>query len=322
VLRGGWRRPKGFLLFAGLATMIAGPYFIDQFSAIEAQSTGHLTTPTSSLPLWYGSITYPERTSVENFTWYFWNLVNNQLYLPLTLFFLAGAGWALVRLVRSPRDRGYIPELLVGGFVGYLGISLLVLKDPRYTLPCLVYIAVIATAWIPSLRRRWRIVAVAALAVVAIFNGATQMAGFGGIQRIDLPMAVDSPIGEYRFTWANEFGFFGGPPGDNGRPIVALFERLSQRGVANSIFDGNTFQSDGYHLTGLTLLAIRTKQGLPGFTPEFVTGPESAWIVRASVAEVGRPPCLMSPLADTGFGIYVFRGRVPKDIARARPDCP
>jgi len=197
-----------------------------------------------------------------------------------------------------------------------------VLKDPRYTLPCLVYIAVIATAWVPSLRRRWRIVAVAALAAVAIFNGASQLGGVGGVHSIDLPNAVNSPIGEYRFTWVNELGFFGGPPSDAGRPIVAMLDRLTQRGVTDTIFDASTFSYDGYHLTGLTLLAIRTKQGMPGFTPAYVTSPKTAWVVRANVAAVGRPPCLMSPLGDARMGLYVFRGRVPQDIARTRPDCP
>ena len=76
---------------AGLAAVIAAPYFIDQFSAIEAQSSAaSRRARRAALPLWYGNVTYPDRTSVENFTWYFWNLVNNQLYLPLTLFFLAG----------------------------------------------------------------------------------------------------------------------------------------------------------------------------------------------------------------------------------------
>ena len=318
LVRGGWRRPKGSLLFAGLATVIAAPYFIDQFSAIEAQSSGHLTSPTSSLPLWYGNVTYPHRTSVENFTWYFWNLVNNQLYLPLTLFFLAGVGWALVRLLRSPRDRGYLPELFAGGLVGYLAVSLLVLKDPRYTLPCLVYIAVIATAWIPSLRRRWRIAAVGALGAVAIFNGATQLGGIGGVHSIDLPNAVNSPIGEYRFTWVNELGFFGGPPSHAGRPIVAMLDRLTRRGVTNTIFDERTFSSDGYHLTGLTLLGIRTEQGMPGFTPDLRGQPEHR-LGRAREHRRGRPRAVPRVAAGRPRHGAVHLPRPRPDGHRARP---
>jgi 4-amino-4-deoxy-L-arabinose transferase-like glycosyltransferase len=320
LLRGGWRNPKGFLAFGVIATAIAGPYYADRFTSIEAQTEGHLT---SRLPIWYGSVPYPDRASVENFTWYFWNLVNNQLYLPLTLFFLVGLGWAVWRLVRVPHESGYIPELLAGGLVGYLAVSMLVLKDPRYTLPCLVFVAVLATAWIATLQRTRRIALTAALLAVAIVNVATQNIGFGGVRSIDLPMAVDSPISQYTFTLVDESGFFGGPPSRQGEPIVKLLDGLYERGAPTAIFDETTFQTGGYHLTGLTLLALHTRgSGMPGFTPAFVTDRKDAWIVRADVATVGARPCLMSPLARDGSGIYVYRGRVPKDLSRARPDCP
>jgi len=318
-LRGGWRHVKGWLVFGVLMAAIAGPYFVDRSGSVEAQSTGFLTSPKA---IWYGSIPYPDRNTVENFTWYFWNLINNQLYLPLTLFFLVGTGWAASRLVRAPRDSGYIPELLAGGLVGYLAISMLVLKDPRYTLPCLVYVAVLGTAWVSRLSPRARVVATVALSATAVVNTGAHNLGVGGYHSINLPMAVNSPIGEYKFTVIDDRGYFTGKPIRQGAPIVSLLDRLGERGVTNAIFDASTFQSGGYHLTGLTLLALHSGEGMPGFTPDFVTSPRSAWIVRADVAATGRRPCLMSPLAQDGSGIYVYRGRVPKDLTRTAPDCP
>jgi len=319
LVRGGWRNPKGFALFSVIVLALTAPYYVDQFSAIEEQTSGHLT---AALPIWYGSVPYPDRASVANFTWYFWNLVNNQLLLPLTLFFLAGAGWALARIARAPRDSGYLPELLAGGFVGYFAVSLLVLKDPRYTLPCLVYVALLGTAWIAQLERRGRMVMTAAFVVIALFNTAMVNLGVGGVKSIDLPMAVDSPIGQYKFTLTNQNGYFAGKPSREGEPLVALLDDLVADGMPIAIFDPGTFQSGGYHLTGLALLSLQSKAQLPAFSPEAVTGRDVAWIVRAPVKAVGRPPCLMSPLADDGTGIYVYRGRVPKNLSRATTHCP
>ncbi len=318
-LRGGWRHFKGWLAFGILTAAIAAPYFLDRSSTVEAQGTGFLTSPKA---VWYGTTPYPDRDTIANFTWYAWNLVNNQLYLPLTLFFLAGAGYAIWRLVRAPRDSGYVPELLAGGLVGYLAISLLVLKDPRYTLPCLVYVAVLGTAWIARLSPRARIAATAALVAIAVFNTVTHNLGVGGLHSISLPNAVVSPIGEYSFKLVDENGYFTSRPVRQGEPIVDLLDRLGERGVTTAIFDGASFSTGGYHLTGLTLLALHSGAGMPGFTPDFVTDRGSAWIVRADVAAVGRRPCIMSPVLDDNTGIYVYRGRVPADLSRARPDCP
>ena len=319
-LRGGWRNWKGWLLAGGLTTAIAGPYFLDQSESIEAQATGHAT---SGQQIWYGTVPYPDQATVENFTWYFWNLVNNQLYLPLTIFFLIGVAWAVWRVVRCPEQRGYIPELLAGGLVGYLAISMLVVKDPRYTLPCLVFIAALGTAWIVHAGRRTRIAAIALLCGVAVFNTVSQNVGVGGVHSLDLPNAVNSPIGEYRLTVVNENGFFGGPPRREAVPFTDMYRDLTKIGVTETIFDGKRFPpEDNYNLTSLTLLALGTGQALPGFSEEFVKGPGIAWVTRASVARVGRPPCFMSPLADDGTGIYIYVARVPKLLSRTEPDCP
>jgi hypothetical protein len=319
VLRGGWRNWKGVLVCAGVAAVLAVPYYIDQFSSIRGQADGFVTGP---LPVWYGSVPFPTRTSVANYTWYFWNLVNNQLYLPLALFFFTGVGWALWRLVRTPRAAGYLPELLAGGLVGYLAISMLVLKDPRYTLPCLVYVAVISTAWITSLHGRARQVAIGALIAIGVVNTVSHNLSIGGDHSISLPMAVDSPIGQYKFRLINENGFFTAAPSREAEPIVRLLNRLDDQGVPRAVFDPASFSTGGYHLTGLSLLALQSREEVPGFSADLVTDRKVAWIVRADVAAVGRKPCLMSPLVRDGTGIYVYRGRVPRDISRARVDCP
>ena len=319
LVRGGWRNRRGAIVFGAIAAAFALPYYIDQFGSIRGQADGFVTGP---LPLWYGNVPFPQRDSLANFTWYFWNLVNNQLYLPLALLFFAGAGWALWRVVRAPRDAGYLPELLVGGLVGYLAMSMLVLKDPRYTLPCLVYVAVLATGWIASLHGRARRVAIGALVAIAVVNTATQDLGIGGDRVIALPMAVDSPIGQYKLRLVNSNGYFTGAPSRVGEPIVDMLDRLAAEGVPRAVFDERSFATGGYHLTGLALLALQSDAEVPGFSPDLVTDRRTAWVVRADVAAVGREPCFMSPLAPDGTGIYVYRGRVPKSLASTGTDCP
>jgi len=319
VLRGGWRNWKGVLACGAIAGVFALPYYIDQYSSIRGQAEGFATGP---LPVWYGNVGFPARDSVENYTWYFWNLVNNQLYLPLALFFFVGLSWAVWRLVRAPRDRGYLPELLVGGLVGYLAISMLVLKDPRYTLPCLVYVAVISTAWITSLRGRARSVATGALIAVGVVNTVSHNLSIGGDHSISLPMAVDSPIGEYKFRLINENGFFTAAPSREAEPIVEMLDGLAGEGVPRVVFDQGTFSTGGYHLTGIALLALQSDASVPGFTTDLVTDRRTAWVVRSDVAAVGREPCFMSPLAPDGSGIYVYRGEVPKNLSKVGIDCP
>ena len=319
VLRGGWRNRKGVLVCGAIAGVLALPYYIDQYSSIRGQAEGFATGP---LPVWYGNVGFPTRDSVENYTWYFWNLVNNQLYLPLTLFFLIGVGWAVWRLVRAPRDRGYLPELLVGGLVGYLAISMLVLKDPRYTLPCLVYVAVIATAWITSLRGRASSVAIGVLIAIGVVNTVSHNLSIGGDHSISLPIAVDSPIGQYKLRLVNENGFFTAAPSREAEPIVEMLDGLADEGVPRVVFDQGTFSTGGYHLTGIALLALQSDASVPGFTTDLVTDRRTAWVVRSEVAAVGREPCFMSPLAPDGSGIYVYRGRVPEDLSEVGTDCP
>lgn len=319
VLRGGWRNWRGLVAFAVVAWSICGPWFFAHYYQLRGQTGGAVG---AALPIWYGNVPYPERWSPENFTWYAWSLVNNQLYLPLFLFFVVGLVWAVRELIRTRGRDSYLPELLAGGFVGYFVISLLVLKDPRYTLPCLVYMAVVGTAWIVALPRRGRLIASGALVAVFVFNTVQHNFDVGGQHKISLPGSVQSPIGEYSLTLVNDRGYSVASPNRRAEPVLDLLERLHDRGVRNVAFDGETMREGGYNLDGLRIFAAKANLGLAGFTPDVVSSDEDAWITRAPIAEVGRRPCLVSPFADDGTGLYVYRGRVPTRLPRARPDCP
>lgn len=318
LLRGGWRSWKGFAAFGIVASVIAGPWYLAHLGDLEGQTYGAVA---GGVPIWYGGVPFPQRWTLHNFTWYGWNLLNNQLYLPLSLFFATGAGWSLWRLARRPWKGSLLPELLAGGFVGYFLISLLVLKDPRYSLPCLVYIAVLGTAWVVHAPRTVRLAATALLIGVLVVNTVNHNFGVGGVHRIRTPWAVNSPNAEYQFKLLNEAGFFEGGPDRRAEPLLGLLERLRKHGP-NVIFDAATLSGGGYNLSGLTIFAFKAKLLLLAFEPDAVRQPQDAWVTRAVIEDVGRPPCLVSPLADDGTGIYVYRGRVPTNLRRARPDCP
>jgi hypothetical protein len=94
----------------------------------------------------------PPVASLSSFLWYSWNLVTNQLYLVPFVFFVAGVV-VLFRQKGAARKNLY-PVLMIAG--NYAAFTLLSLKDDRYTEPMLPAVAVVATYWLDSLRRKPR----------------------------------------------------------------------------------------------------------------------------------------------------------------------
>ncbi|HEV2786739.1 MAG TPA: glycosyltransferase family 39 protein [Solirubrobacteraceae bacterium] len=324
-LRGGWRNWKGWLACGVLFAVICAPWYIGHLDDLRGQTSGAIGTAASdpSTPLWYDRVHFPETWTFANFAWYGWNLVNHQLYLPLTLFFLAGLGWSLreVALRRRWKD-SYLPELLAGGMVGYVGVSMIVLKDPRYSLPCLVFIAAIATGWITTVSRPGRTALMAVLAAVFVVNTLNHNFGVGGIHAITTSATVPSPIREYSATVLNEAGYFEGGPSRSAQPFVDLLHRIEARGGRAVAMDLAAFSSGGWHPGGTTLLVAGHTELPLTFGPEAVRTRSDYWITRLSIEDVGRPPCIPSPFADDETGLYVYRGRVPRNPARTTPDCP
>lgn len=323
-LRGGWRNWKGWLACGVLFAVICGPWYVGHLDDLRGQTSGAIGTAGGpSTPLWYAGVHFPETWTFANFAWYGWNLVNHQLYLPLTLFFLAGLGWSVRELALRRRWKdSYLPELLAGGLVGYVGVSMIVLKDPRYSLPCLVFVAAIATGWITTLARWPRTVLVAALAAVFVVNTFNHNFGVGGVHSITTSATVPSPIREYSATVLNERGYFEGGPSRSAQPFVHLLHRIEDRGGRMVAMDRDAFSWGGWHPTGTTLLVLgRTDLDLT-FEPEAVRTRSDYWITRLSIEDVGRRPCMVSPFEADGTGLYVYRGRVPRNPAATEPDCP
>jgi hypothetical protein len=237
VIRGGWRQPRGLLLFEIACIATAGPWYAYHLDQL-------VQTFTSIAQLVTNSEQAPPLLSARNATWYFWDLVNQQTLAPFALAFFAGVALAIARLVRDPSARrGFLPELLAGALASYLGMTLLTHKDPRYTLPALVYIAVLATFWVPSLTKVWLRRSVAgAIIAVAIINFAGISFGLGGIAaRVLLVLPGAQSFVNYpgQLTLYEDVGYVRGGPMRNG-DMLGLVRGLRQDGVTSVTFDPRT----------------------------------------------------------------------------------
>ena len=272
--RGGWRQWRNVLIFGAAAVLIAGPWYVAHFDEITSHTS--MVTQLDSVTPQRADSPYPERWTLANFTWYAWNGLNNQVYLPLMLLFLVGIGYSTWRLAKGWRARGVragppsadvTPELLAGLTVGYLGISYLGLDDPRYTLPCLVYFAAFATSWLAHVSRRVFVAgAVVAVAIVAV-NTATVSFGLGPkVDRLTLFSADgDSQIRRGLVTVVGR-GYVTGPA-DNGPQLPAIFSGAQREGVGLFAFIG--WNPPSLFFSGGNISMVAFESGLsPGANPD------------------------------------------------------
>ncbi|HET8569894.1 MAG TPA: hypothetical protein VFM93_13020 [Candidatus Limnocylindria bacterium] len=195
-------------------------------------------------------------------TWYLWSLVSQQLFLVPFLFLAIGAAI----LARSrPRGAAY-PVLMASGL--YIVATLLVSKDPRYTLPLLPAVAVIATSWLDG---RWRRPAIAGTAVLLAYGAVTFLAvSFGTAV---LPRAIDLTLP--RSPLVSEIPAF-----DRDGNIVAL------RGV-------RVWAQQGYPLGAPSaedwdVERLVTDAAARGGRTIWIGGPDEIWTNRYAIAYFAR----------------------------------
>jgi 4-amino-4-deoxy-L-arabinose transferase-like glycosyltransferase len=300
VLRGGWRNWRGLLAFGLAFAVIALPWYAyhhDQLSALAQLHAGEGVSTAA------GGI-FPPRYSLKNFSWYFWNALNFQLLVPLLLAFLIGTVLAIRRcLGRWSRDN-LLPELLIGGFVSWLGMTLITHKDARYTLPALVYIAVLGAGWISTARRPQRAMLTGALVAVVLVNFIGVSVGVGKTVRFALPGAPKNSALERHVTLYSPDGWLRGGPERDG-DILALMRGLHRVGVRSVTFDSASSDDINFNTTGLQVLAIEA--GVPP-TPVYNPGglgAHDAFILRHAPAPGDPPPCQR---LNDGTGVYVVLG--------------
>jgi 4-amino-4-deoxy-L-arabinose transferase-like glycosyltransferase len=316
---GGWRHWRGLLAFASVLALIAVPWYLEHVhdlgGLVRGATAGAKATAATAVP---GGVT-PPRWSRKNFGWYFWDLVNHQLLVPLSVLVLVGAVMLFVHYVRRRDPADLTPELLVGGLVSYLGPTYLTLKDPRYTLPSLVYLAVLGSGWIELLRPRAKLAASCVVGALAVVNTLAVSFGLGHAIRITLPGAPrNSGLEERHLTLYSPAGWVRGGPEHDG-DVLGLMHALHRLGFRVVDFDPVSANVLDFNVEGLRALARIADLHQPGAYAPAKLRSRDAFLLRHFPAAGDPPPC--QRLHD-GSGVYVELGNPLKPFYRYRFICP
>jgi 4-amino-4-deoxy-L-arabinose transferase-like glycosyltransferase len=300
LLRGGWRHWRGLLMFAAVAALISATWYwseIDRTLELIRGASASAAAPEAA------SAATPSRWTAQNFGWYLWSTVNMSVYLPLTLLTAAGIVSLGVRWTRTRARDDYTPELIAGGIASYLALSWIALKDPRYALPALPYMAVLGTGWMVTLRLPWRRVAIGALCTIALGNTIAAIGGTGRTVAFTIPGATPSGLGEGQFTLAKAGGWIAGPPETEGAVLKTML--AAKAGGATGIaFDPGAAQSNFNH-PGLDIMSRVAE--IPLADPYDLQNPRHVLISSRPPVPPGPAPCAVS---SRGMGVYLSTGLV------------
>lgn len=303
--RGGWRNWRGLLAFVIVAAVVSVPWYAYHAHALSELVNGQ--EGTGAAP---SAETAPKLLSVASLSWYLWNAINRQLLTPIVLFMTVGVVATIRGSLRNFTPENLGPELLAGGFVSWLAATLITHKDPRYTLPALVYVAVLSTGWIPVMTsKRLRILSTAVLGVVLAADFVGTSTGLGHAVRIRLPGATAySEVLARQLTLYSPEGYVRGGP-EHDADVLALMRGLKRAGVRTITFDAGSTNVDYFTQYGLEVRAIQA-----GLTPTSVydpggLGPRDAFMLRRVPVPGDPPPCQR---LNDGSGIYIALGSAAK----------
>jgi 4-amino-4-deoxy-L-arabinose transferase-like glycosyltransferase len=321
LLRSGRRNQRGLVAFVAVAAVVGLPWYADHLAEfaefVKVSSENPIVIP--------GDI--PPTFSLGNLGWYFWNILNAQLLLPLYLLLVAGTGWLVVRLYRdrretlgvlrergravvSPEQRTHLArlEFFVGAVVAWLWITLTPSHDVRYAIPLLPYVAVIATGWIVFMPRtvQWAAIAVLALGVTANTLGTTF--GVGGI--VQTKLVHSPPPGEEEadtVTFYSNGGFLdvAGPEWDGDVP--GMLSELRREGVTEVAWSAVQSRDPDFDTEGLLPLArIAGLRGIITGAPEYSSSSTAATLLHLPINAQGPPGAPCARLSDD-TGVWIVR---------------
>jgi hypothetical protein len=311
-LRAGMEAWRGLLLFTLVALAIALPWYAHELSQVSSVGLGAVNAAGSS----YRYDISPARFSLDNFTWYFWNILNAQLYLPMFAFSALGWLWAVAGLVRRRHISRLAPELTIGALVAWLAITETFTHDTRYSMPLLVYLSVFGVGWITRLRSSARRIVTTVLVLVCVANVAGASLGVGREVHLTLPganAADRQQPGVVRIF--SDVGFLVGAPRLDGN-ILETLRALRRNGISGIALEPSSLFEPDFSAAGVTALAEVAHLGI-------VTAPEQDLTLHDAVLhhapiEPGEiVPCVR--LAD-GTGVWMRLG--DPNVRGVRNYCP
>ncbi len=288
--RGGWRNWRGAVVFAGVLVLVTQPWILFHWDPLLDRTDRATAGPTNPR--------YAD-DPLGNYGSYFWNVLDNQLLFPLFAFFAVGTVVSAISWLRARRPDQF-PELLAGLVVGFVAAASLSYVNERYTMPCLVFMAILGTGWIAWLSPVKRWIAAATLVLFVLANTVMVNTGSGGLVAIDLPLT------SHNLTLFSDRGYVEAEPVEGEMP--GLLEAAASDGIERVAFHGESLNSGGYNLNGLAALAwSEDLDVLPQWEAQNL-GPNGLFGFRAVVADVKRRPCFPT---EQGYGIYFTRGGPP-----------
>jgi Dolichyl-phosphate-mannose-protein mannosyltransferase len=271
LIRGGWRRGRSLALLAGAAAIVAAPHYLvnlGEYVRLSEEATVASTDPWTRGFGW--TFEGWDRFGLESMTWYGWAAVNNQYLVPLLGLFAVGLIACLTRF----RGRRHVPDLLAGLAVGYLAMTLLAVHDPRYTLPLVVFVAVVATGWIANIRTGWLAAAGLGLLALGVSLNLAANLGLVGTSKVTLP--GDDPTDLRHpgaLTIADKRGYVVGEPRRD-PAWEQLFESASDAGVESARIDIQESATWGTDTAGFEAMANQYGIATPIFEPSAQRQPD------------------------------------------------
>jgi 4-amino-4-deoxy-L-arabinose transferase-like glycosyltransferase len=302
--RGRVRALRGFLLFASLAALIALPWYLNELSHVK--SLGSAAVSEGAKPSYAGDIA-PAPLSLDNLEWYFWNLINAQLYLPLFVFSASGFVWAASKLIKRRIASPHLLDLLVGAVIAWFAITETFVHDTRYSMPLLVYLAVFGVGWITYLSRQWRRTAIAVLVLACVADVAGTSFGLGRSLTVNLGNAHTTALQQPgRFTIFSNHGYQVSKPKRDG-DMLATLEALQRNGVRAVVVEASAELEVDF--SGAGLVALDLIASLPTVSntavPVSRIGERYAFLHHGSLNSRRAPPCVR--LADDS-GVWINLG--------------
>jgi 4-amino-4-deoxy-L-arabinose transferase-like glycosyltransferase len=304
---GGWRNWRGLAAFLVVAFAIAAPWYL-----VHLTEAGTFTGAAGGGPT-VPPLAKPPLASLDNLLWYFWATANGLLFAPLLTFAVVGAGVAAVAVARRRDPSDLVPELIGGLVFAWLALTVLPHHDLRYTMPLIVYVAALATGWIPRLARTPRTVAIGLLA--AAVAAATLGATFGVGHHSDVPLPGNrfAPRGEgvpatgTLTVYAAHDLLVSGPR--DGGDFLGLLKTLRRSGVRQILWsdaEAPLWETD-YNANGLLTFARMARLPVPSggsFEPSQLEAHQALMLRRRALPGAG-PPCARLP---NGDGVWVSIG--------------